>query len=154
MTNLKFVNFKDFKSRWGLQSKFSIESLYYYFNFFRDSLIELEDDNLISKYIVEYGSEKSIIYKELQDDDLDSKLEKLFDEILSKSGLQGDNKGELSIYTNIFLPSSQFKDITSITERIIDCVKFLKDNGGDLGFECNLKTNSPEGLRIEIIKKL
>lgn len=34
MSNLKFVNFKDFKSRWGLESKFSIESLYYYFNFF------------------------------------------------------------------------------------------------------------------------
>jgi len=153
MSNLKFVNFNDFKSRWGLQSKFSIKSLYYYFNFFRDSLIELEDDNLVSKYVVEYGNKKSIIHNRFYDD-LDSKLEKIFDEISSKSGLLGDNKGELRIYTNIFLPSSQFKDITSITERIIDCVKFLKDNGRDLGFECNLKINSPEGLRIEIIKSL
>jgi hypothetical protein len=32
--------------------------------------------------------------------------------------------------------------------------KDFKDNGKDLGFECNLKTNSPEGLRIEIIKNL
>lgn len=153
MSNLKFVNFKDFKSRWGLESKFSIESLYYYFNFFRDSVIELEDDNLISKYVIEYGGQiwtRSIIHKGLYDD-LDSKLEKIFDEISSKLG---DNKGQLNIYTNIFLPSSQFKDITSITERVIDSVKFLKDNGNDFGFECNLKTNSPEGLRIEIIKKL
>jgi hypothetical protein len=153
MSNLKFTNFKDFKGRWGLETKFSIKSLYYYFNFFRDSVLELEDDNLVSKYVVEYGGQRSIIHKELYED-LDSKLEKVFDEILSKSGLQGDTKGELSIYTNIFLPSSQFKDITSITERIIDCVKFLKDNGTELGFECNLKINSPEGLRIEIVKNL
>lgn len=149
---INIVNFKDFKSRWGLESEFTIDFLYHYFIFFRDSLIELQDDNLISKFYIEYSNERVIIYKDLND--INDKLEVIFDKVLSKSGLFGDNKGQLIIYTNIFLPSSQFNDITLITDRIIDSVKFLKDNGKDLGFECNLKTNSPEGLRIEIIKNL
>ena len=149
---INIVNFKDFKSRWGLESEFTIDFLYHYFIFFRDSLIELQDDNLISKFYIEYSNERVIIYKDLNN--INDKLKVIFDKVLSKSGLFGDNKDQLIIYTNIFLPSSQFNDITLITDRIIDSVKFLKDNGKDLGFECNLKTVLPEGLRIEIIKNL
>ena len=150
MSKLKFVNFKDFKDKWGLESKFTIDSLEYYFNFFRDSVIELEDDSLISKYTIHTQTHREIIYK--NEVDIKAKLQNVYNAI--HTGVFGNSYGRIIIHTSIFLPSSQFSDITLITERVIECVKFLKDNGVDLGFECNLKTNSPEGLKIEIIKNI
>jgi hypothetical protein len=161
MSNLKIVNFKDFKSRWGLETDISSDFIISCFNFFRDSLIELEDDGLITKYYISYNSlginpsnisDRVIIYPNLEG--LDDKIEKVLNDIIERTTLSGKNRGKLFIYTTLFLPSSQINDITSILEKCIDCVNFLKDNGKDLGFDCNIKTHSPEGLSIELIKEL
>jgi hypothetical protein len=161
MSNLKIVNFEDFKSRWGLETDISYDFIRSYFDLFRDSLIELEDDGLITKYYISYNplvgnllvaSDRVIIYPNLEG--LDDKIEKVLNDIIERTTLSGKNRGKLSIYTTMFLPSSQISDITSILEKCIDCVNFLKDNGKDLGFDCNIKTHSPEGLLIELVKNL
>jgi hypothetical protein len=161
MSNLKIVNFEDFKSRWGLETDISSDFIRSYFNFFRDSLIELEDDGLITKYYISYNplgsnssniSDRVVIYPNLEG--LDDKIEKVLNDIIERTTLSGKNKGKLFIYTTIFLPSSQINDITSILEKCIDCVNFLKDNGKDMEFDCNIKTHSPEGLSIELVKNL
>jgi hypothetical protein len=165
MSNLKIVNFEDFKSRWGLETDISSDFIRSYFNFFRDSLIELEDDGLITKYYISYNPyqffriphssnicDRVVIYPNLEG--LDDKIEKVLNDILERATLYGKNTGKLFIYTTIFLPSSKINDITSILEKCIDCVNFLKDNGKDMEFDCNIKTHSPEGLSIELVKNL
>lgn len=156
MSNLKFVKFKDFKDRWGLDSDLKSEFLHDSFNFFRDTLIDFEDDNLINKYYIEYrlpsgGVDKSIIHKSDLSSDIQDKIESIFTNIKSKASLLGDIKvNDISIYTKIFLPSSQFNDITDILTDITSSAKFLKSNG----FECNVKTSTPEGIKIELVKRI
>jgi hypothetical protein len=160
MSNLKITNFKDFKSRWVLKSNLTSEFLHEYFNFFRDSLIELEDDGLITKYYIEYNlpsglSDKSTIYKSDIPSDIHTKIESIFNNIEQKTSLSGKIKvNTISIHTKIFLPSSQFNDITDILTEVLSCVNFLKDNGKDLGFECNIKISTPESIKVELIKNL
>jgi hypothetical protein len=154
MSKLKFTNFKDFK-RWGLKSDLNSDFLHEYFNFFRESLIQLEDDDLIKSYIVKYtyrGVHKHIIHK---NDDFHAKIEDIFSNIEEKLSLFGEIQiDSISIESKIFLPSSQFNDITDILTEVLSCVNFLKDNGKELGFESYITTSTPEGLKIKTIKKL
>jgi hypothetical protein len=157
MAGLNFKKFSDFKNRWGIEPDLHIDTLNYYFNFFRESLIDFEDDNIITKYYLAYKEsvelDRVIIFKN-DISKIDDKIRSIVSSIKDRSTLLGHINGSLVIYTNLFLPSSQNDDITSILEKCIESVNFLKKNGEDLGFECNIKINSPEGLRIEILKSL
>ena len=156
MSKLKFTRFKDFKNRWGLDSDLKSEFLHDTFNFFRDTLIEFEDDGLITKYYIEYrlpsgGVDKSTISKNNTPSEIKSQIDSIFNDIKNKASLLGDIKvNDISIYTKIFLPSSQFNDITDILTEIVSSSQFLKSNG----FECNVKTSTPEGVKIEVVKKV
>lgn len=156
MAGLNFLKFTDFKNRWELED-ISSDILNYYFNFFRESLIDFEDEGLITKYYIAYKEsvelDKVIIFTN-DISKIDDKLESIVSSIKTRSTLSGRINGSLVIYTNLFLPSSKNDDITSILEKCIESVNFLKDNGEDLGFQCKIKTNSPEGFRIEILKTL
>jgi hypothetical protein len=124
---------------------------------FLDSLLELEDDHLITKYYISYSPtgdqpkifERSLIY--INSEDIYDKIEKSYQKIREQIIPNSEGGGKLYIQTTLFLPASRINDISSILEKCLYCVNFLKDIGKDMGFSCNIKTHSPEGLLIEMI---
>lgn len=154
--NLNFFKSSDFKNRWGIESNLKVDDIYKYFDFFRDSLIQLEDDNLISKYQLQY-LDKAVMSAlqniNIKTDDIKVKIEEFTNFIKERASLRGSLGGDLSITTTITLP---IKDITTEMSDIIDSVIFLKENGKDKGFECLLVPMSitPKTFEIILITKI
>lgn len=138
MSNLKIVNFKDFKSRWGLESDLNPDYISQYFYFIKDALIELEDDGLIDKYNVETGSLSLNIYK----DNIDNTINRICDYLKAKSTISGNINTSLIIKAPIHKPENT--DTVNFLENVIDRVIFLRNNG----FKCELEIQSKNHLTI------
>jgi hypothetical protein len=154
--NLDFIKSSDFKNRWGIEGKLSVDGIYKYFDLFRDSLLELEDDGIIKKYTISY-LKKGILYDrvniKIDDKDIEAKITDFKEEIRQRASLSGKiGAGDLTIYTQFTLPIG---DVTDIMSSIIDCVKFIKDNIGDNG-ECLLvpMSSTPNSFKIILNTKL
>jgi len=129
MSNLKIVNFKDFKSRWGLDSDLDSEYITQYFYFIKDALIEFEDDGLLEKYMMETGSLKANIYK----DNIEESINRIYDYLKAKSTISGNINTTLIIKAPIHI--SKEIDIIDLMESVIERFKFLRDNE----FDCKLE---------------
>lgn len=138
MSNLKIVNFKDFKSRWGLESDLNPDYISQYFYFIKDALIELEDDGLIDKYNVETGSLSLNIYK----DNIDNIINRICDYLKAKSTISGNINTSLIIKAPIH--KLENTDTVNLLENVIDRVIFLRNNG----FKCELEIQSKNHLTI------
>jgi hypothetical protein len=144
--NLNLLKSSDFKNRWGIESDLKVDGVYKYFDFFRDSLIDLEDDGLISRYRLQYfekGVMSAVSKIDVKTDDIQLKIGEFTKSIKEKASLIGDLNGSLSIATDLYFPEVDITDKMSLT---IDCVKFLKDNGVDMGFECHFLQTSSQGV--------
>jgi hypothetical protein len=151
MSNLKIVNFKDFKTKWGIEGNLKVDDIYKYFDFFRDSLIQIEDNDLINNYKLQYfdkGVMQVLSKIDVKTDDIKIKIEQFTSDVKERTSLKGSLGGNLSIATTITLP---IKDITTEMSDIIESVIFLKENGKDIGFECLLVPMSSKVNTFKII---
>lgn len=138
MSNLKIVNFKDFKNRWGLESDLNPDYISQYFYFIKDALIELEDDGLIDKYNIQTGSLSSNIDK----DNIDNIINRICDYLKAKSTISGNINTSLIIKVPIH--KNENTDTVNFLENVIDRVIFLRNNG----FKCELEIQSKNHLTI------
>ena len=138
MSNLKIANFKDFKSRWGLESDLNPDYISQYFYFIKDALIELEDDGLIDKYNIETGSLRLNIHK----DNIDYIINRICDYLKAKSTISGSINTSLIIKAPIH--KQENTDTINFLENVIDRVIFLRNNG----FKCELEIQSKNHLTI------
>jgi hypothetical protein len=132
---MKYIRFSDFKGRWSLNTKLDEKNISDFFHFFRDALLEIEDQGFIKNYEIQYLN-KGILYRRISiniSDNSNDKIKIFIDSIKEKTSLLGELKGNISISVNIILPNT---DLTEIMSLILNRVNFIKDNGKENNFEC------------------